>query len=788
MNIYILTSWFKALVFLLPLFWSGLVLTRRGLGIKRAEVVFPAAFILGITSYIFLLNAVSFIIRPSLSLAVSYVLLVFLALAVSLKVRAQKIDFPENTSHFFWFISLFFWAVFLFVFIGQMASFGGDTTLYYSIAKTFARGNFPIVSPWQPDLSVGYHYGASIFLGAFNWFTNLPFEFLHRLTAFFLLLSLSQLLIWLWRRHHNFFVFVLYQLLPIVFLITIGTFMLVRPVFPLDFPAIKGFNDFISWAINLPSVHISFETWGAAVNLGLTVYFLHQFSGLAMFGLGLILALYPPAKKRGFNLGLLLVILSSLALTNESIFLPTAFCLATAIFLREVFSGTLKKNFLLLTLIAFLTAATVVAQGGVISDVILRKDSHLEKSIYFFPQKEDIPGDFKAYHWRQQNFKLFPVKDEWKPLQYYHIGFKWLYLASALMLIGLFLKKDKSHSVLFAALLVAALVSSFAYNFIVPKFKVADGNRLMGLAYQFLGLAITFFFVWLVEGLWKEKKKASFIFALFLTAWIFSFSMLQPIAELGRTNSGINKLLPERRLVSPTIQWLKENVPYNARVLYLDVIAPFSPKSSEVMIDSGVFTPSFTPQYRAYTTGGGPEFLDLVYTLNPSGMNFFGTSYLVVDSEFYKNLAMERKKDLQNPNFFALVFETKNSGWERIYSVKEGYLKEGKELGGTFEELKEIIPVGSKFLIGEWKDVSPWNQLRKSVIFALKDKKPVFVWGPGVYLNVLTWIDWGPPGDDEVFDFYVLSEDTNPESVCDCKTHLVWKGINDNIKVWKVLR
>ncbi len=784
-NYFAVEAWIRSIAFLIPISWFGIVIIRRAVKTGRIEVLLPAGVILGVTFYTFLLNGLSYLVKPPVSIWLSYLVLIAISVLVSLRFRVHTLDFPKKGELIVSTISLALWGFFLFVFIGKKTDFGGDVDIYYSIAKTFARGNFPIMSPWQPDLTVGYHYGASIFLGAFNWFTGLSFDFLHRILAFILILSSSQILIFFKKRHENLASWTLYQLIPVTFFILVGTFMIVTPVFPVKLPEASSLREVLLWASNLPSVHISFETWGAAVTLGLAVYFLHQFTALAILVL-LIFISVSSGKGRGwFNWALVIIVLSVLALTNESVFLPAVFMTAAMLFLEEVFCGITKRKLISLSIAGILVLMIVLLQGGIITETIFNKNVRLEESMVFFPKKENIVGNFQSYHSYQQSSKNFPIKEEWKPLKYYHVGLKQLYFFSLICAVLLLYKKNKEGLILFIGLFAGSVAATLAYNFIVPKFKIADGNRLMSLGYQLIGIAFAFWSVWLVEEYRFKKHKLIFSAILLVVIWMFSFSALQPFAELIGHRSSTNNLLPSRETIPETTKWIIHNIPRGARFLSIDEFTPYSPRTVDMMTKVGVFSPSFSQKYRAYTLEGSPEYIDLAYTLNPSFMEKFKISHVLIDSEGFKNLPSIRKKDLLNPVFFTLVYDSDGKNWEKIFSVNEEYIKNGDDLGGTFKELDEQIPDGSSVYIDDWEDTLIWSQHRKSVIFALKDKKPMYVWGPGVYLNVLADIYGRPPQEGEKFEYLVLFKDTKAEEICTCRARLIWSGIGSNVNLWK---
>lgn len=731
-----------------------------------------------------MLNALSYIIQGELGIYISYVLICLLAITISIYFPTKKLSLLSKKELLLFLISSLTWGAFLFWTVGHTI-FGGDISIYYSIARTFARGNFPIASPWQPDLSVKYHYGASILLGSLGQLTSLNYEFLHVAIAFFLLLSISQILVYLYKRHNSLLSLVFYQLLPVVALVTFGSFMVTWPIFPLKLPEIESINDFVKWGRDLPSAHISFESYAAVISIGLIVYFLFHSVALGIFFWITTMVTYPNYKNNIFYFYIFLFIgLASLALSNESLFIPSLTACGVIMAIKEFRRGSLRRIAKIM-LLGVLFILIVVFQGGVISDGLLLEE---EKSILVFPKQSDTRHLFKSYHQTQQSSKLFPPLEEWKPLRWYHLGFVPLYGISLIGFLYVFGKVDSKKLTIFLFFLISAIASSAAYNFIVPKYLMANGNRLMSIAYQMLGISTIFFIIWYLESLIKKNKIKLLLVVLFILAWIILPSTLVPLLQLSRTRFGENKLThPKPVMLTGYLKWLAEETDASDRVLNLDSIAPFSNRNSHTLDLAGVLTPVFDLKHRAYTIDASPEHIDLVQTLNPELIELFKIDYLVIDSEYFENMPENRKKELVNREYFTLEYnESRGKEWTRIYKVNSSYLESTESLGGTFSELVSLIPSKSRVFIDDYQNVHPFNQYRKAIIFALREYEPYLVWGPGAYLNVENDLVTYTPDKAERFDYLVLFKDTNPNSICQCDAKEIWRGLNNNIVLWKV--
>ena len=55
----------------------------------------------------------------------------------------------------------------------------------------------------------------------------------------------------------------------------------------------------------------------------------------------------------------------------------------------------------------------------------------------------------------------------------------------------------------------------------------------------------------------------------------------------------------------------------------------------------------------------------------------------------------------------------------------------------------------------------------------------------GVYLNVEAYINQKNPQKDIKYDFLILGEKTKPQDACNCNANLIWKGLKDEVYLWR---
>ena len=772
-----LLFWLLLLLFLIPIVITGIIILRKTSLIDRYELLIPTGSIFGIALFTFFINLFSFIEAGIPAIFIAFIAVIVLGtLTYKATIKTSSISFPTGKSLLLYLSSVLIWAIFIY-WKGNNALIGSDTNLYYAIAHTFLKGNFPPLAPWQPDVPLSYHLGASQLLAAFYLFTNLSFEFLHVFLSCFFILLCSQFIIWIWQRHKTVSSFIIGNLFAVIILISFGFFKLIIPILPIQFPQISNFRDLFLWIRGLPTVNESIEVYGGAINLDALIYFIFHSFGLALT-LSLIAITFFQRKDKPYLSWVVLGVgLASLALINESIFV----FLAPAIFLAQILLGIInrdiKKNMKAAILVLITTLLIIIFQGGVITNTIF-SNPNVEKSILVFPSPTDSKEDFINYHYFQEVSKLLSARDQWLPFRWFSIGTELLILIPILLISFIENKREKLFILVF---FISGLFSLVAYNFIVPKFLAANGNRLLGFAFVFLSLATSFSIQFLVN---KFKNLTRFVLTGALVILIVIPTVLPPLVLLSKNRFSEKKLVPREQPKTEGIKWLESNLTFNERVAVLDIRTPHPSGQARVMVHSGVFAPLFQGGFKAYTIEASPEYFDIAISLSPTALKALKISTLLVDSFYFETLPDIRKKQLVNEKYFRKVFEnSKNQEWEKVYRIEDRYFLEGREIDKTFFELKDVLPSSGKIYIDNEENFNP-EFLRRAIIFSLRNRDIYYLPQSGVYLNVETNINSHPPLKDGNYDYLVLGN-THPQQICRCSTKLIWQGLGDRVFIWE---
>src|SRR3990167_9242849 len=124
--------WFFLLLLVIPICLSGVIIFKSISSLKRAELLFPAGAILGLSIFVFIINSLGFIFKGGAGIIISYILQILLTL-IFLRIKTEKIDYPKKKALFFWVASIILWGGFIY-WKASHALIGSDTNIYYSVA------------------------------------------------------------------------------------------------------------------------------------------------------------------------------------------------------------------------------------------------------------------------------------------------------------------------------------------------------------------------------------------------------------------------------------------------------------------------------------------------------------------------------------------------------------------------------------------------------------------------------------------------------------------------------
>lgn len=770
-NPYPALNFIKLLIILTPCVVAGIIILKRITKNLNLPLLIPGGIILGLTLFTFLLNLVFNVSPGKPGIWISYILIVLLS---GFLLSTVKWSFPPLNKKIlaFCLMTFIFWLG-LVTWKANFALIGGDTRSYYAIAGSFINGNFPSVTSWQPDVELAYHTGALELLGALNYLTNISFLSLHLVLSVVFIVCSIQILIWIICTEFSITKFIIGNISAFIAFVGFGFLKIIYPVFPIKPPSLTSINDLVIWLRNLPSARESIELYGVSFNLDSLIYILFQNYGLAI--LFCILVILLNFKKSFFSLLVLLITLTTLALVNESIFVPAL--IPTFLWIIFIFSKKLWSKSSFSVILAFLiTGIFILFQGGLITANLLSKDK-TPSSIEIFPASPYA----RDYLINSQKSRLLETKDSWLPFGWVNVGID---LQVVIILFLLILSKPEKKLRDFCLLLFGFSIGAIlTYNLIIPKYVLSNSNRILVLAYQFLSIIIVC--LALTWALKIKSAKIKFATIIILSLIVILPSIIPSLAWMSTTRFGPGKLTFAAVEKTGVEKWLEKNTLPSDRFAILDVNSPHPSGAAKLMAITGIKTPLFIGGFKTYTIEPGPEYTDIVYSLNPDSLRKLKINKLIIDSKSFASLPEIRKTQLQNTKFFNLLFnEDDKNEWTRIYEIKNDYFQSGRNLDGTFESLSKIAPADGRYFIDSEKNFNP-DYLRRPLIFTLRNRDLYFKVESGVYQHTEIPINQKDPVPGMNYDYLVLSDKTDPKSLCKCQPKLIWKYLNGKIMLWK---
>lgn len=761
---------------------AGFVVVRTIIKEQDSFILLPVSQIIGVTSYIFLLNVISKIVQGKTGIIISTVTLIAFTIFIYLKYKSDwvKLNPLRGKSKL-----LFFFIIFVILILSSLKMFtmlpAADATMQWAYAASFARGNYPLMTPWQPDLAPNYHLGAYFFEGALFSLTGSLFVLIHTIFNIFLLFSGSLLVIFLlWKRGPFAKPWSIFAVL--LFFIAYGVIIVAFPNFSQTQPI--GLSELRE------AIPAKGEAEASLVNLN-ALSFLPARSLSLSIALVILYFIKTPFRKNFLKILTLSLLLSITALIEESMFIPLMLVLIS-IFIISLFSLIPKIAYVAnyrksLLMIIILTATIVISQGGFITDNLFR----VKRETAAFR----ILNPFSDYFYAQRvklSMKLFtdlPIKSNLPvPFSGWLIPSPlWFIL---ILLIYSYIKKDSLTGCI-------ALFSIIAFAlFLGTEYKYCSGCSIR--IHSFGNIALGFGIFYIIIDLLKNSSRKTNLIALFL----FAIFVLIPsiTADVLYQNQLINKGLQDKLATiilsnndpSPKnaiAKWAKDNIPANERIIVVDTEFP-SPAGSLGFQFYGLHT-ILGPQYiRVNRQEPGVEFFDLALTLNPSLFAKTNTKYVYIESDSiaYKQLPQIRKDDLNNSNFFKVLrfIENNNSSYRllRVLPLYSDAKLGGKEINeGRLDQLGSLIPGDASVYLSDYgsppKFLNFWYRMPFAYYLGDGNHDLVMNIPQTTYQVIEMVLKRRMVKEGAIYDYYILSSTEKP----DFQAKLIWSNIFAS--VWK---
>jgi hypothetical protein len=751
-----LKIFFENIQFILPVAIVFLAVTFVGVSIiltileeRRWDIIFPAGIATGIFGLILLLGNLSYFLKGRIGIAVIF--LMYLLLGIFLFKKVSK-SLPKISLNYYYKRTIFIYLLFLafMMFLAGANIYGGDVIAYWGFATSFANGNYPLRSLWQPDILANHHQGTYMFEGAVQALTGVDMLLIHTMYAALVILA-GFFLLWGFIRKISKRDFI--SLLPsLVAYFSFGAIFLALPTFLRSYfvPEVEHVID------HLPLLIDAKDRLGGTSTLPLFIYINHRAAAFLGFLL-IFVIIVSKIKVKEFFKPIIVAALSVAVISSDEIFLPAIVFLVLAWFLKQIFTkGQWRQSF------------TGFLIGGVVAAVLFFSVGNALRDSILTPPKEDsrfqLVLNSESLSKRQGGLKnaiLRPKSEE---------RFFWILPDArliALLAVLVYLVSKNNWSLL---LLSSTLGTFIAYFVVDHTYYPNNNDRFLHLIYQQLGLVLASSLVFLLinkNKVVKSLAKVGIIVLLvpsvvFASIFLFKYAKQPYYPNLKGT-------LPDYKV----LKWAQANIP-DKRLFFIDGYLrdqPYSYLTLNGIQNYGLFVPISPADVKVHTPDYGVEAIDVINTLNPTPMKKLKIEYLFVVHTLESFYPKQRQLDLNTDRYFSRVYQDQLG---ILYKVNEDFFNEAEDLTSSIEGLSGIIRNGDIYI-----DYPPRmeSNVRAVMTLALKDKGALYTeWRHGTFNLIETKIELSAPIPNKKYNYLILGPNTNPEEICGCDSYQkIWE-------------
>lgn len=731
--------------------------------LKAWFVLLPASGLLGIFGFIFFLGCLSYLFKGPGGILIILILYILFGLSLFIKFKPvlPKIKFSKN--NFFWIlVSLTFLVVFFL--IAGVNIYGGDVIAYWGFATSFANGNYPVMSPWQPDLLAAHHQGAFLYQGAVHSLIWVNMKLIHSLFAFFVV-SCGFFFLWGWMREElkNTLAGLI---LAMMFFFSFSALFLVLPLNTQNL-----FNpEAVREITGLPKFIDAKNRLGGSSNINEIFYLNHRAAAIGGLMLFLFLVLKPinPADKWKFPL---LAILTITVMSTDEVVLPSMGCVGLYFFINQMINAN-GKNRRQVIFFAILSGILFIALFFLIGNAL--RDSFLIPA--------EVPRFYLVFTLDSIFFRLKELNNAVLTLPSYKILFYMpsLFLTGLMAVLFAFKMKNPVNTIL----LISAIGSLVAFLLVEHTFYPGNQGRFLHLLYL---LVITSFLFGLIN-LFFTNRGMNKIFVGIIIFCLCSVSLLSStllvLNQIKSTNyPNYESKLPEYQ---PVFSWMQQHAPQK-RIFFLDGYlkgVSYSHLSIVGIQDYGMFVPVSPAHIKVHTPDFGVEALDLILTLNPRDMSALKVEYLYLQNDQFVNLTSERRQNLNNSDFFRKIY---HDNFGALYEVLPDYLNSGRN--DDYVGISGLVnQIGNNKKI--YLDYPPGIEMgvRQVLWLSLKKNNQIYTfWSSGIFNYIETPMTIYRPSEKVEYDYVIVDSKMDPLTVCNCLEYMpIWRM--SGVAVYKVIK
>jgi hypothetical protein len=720
--------------------------------IKTAKLYFliPAAVIVGILTNILFLALFSYWLKGPIGILLINGIYVISSLFLIVKRPALlHIDYPKLSLSTFIIAGL--WSCFLLFlfFTAGNNTYGGDVIAYWGFATSFANGNYPLRSPWQPDLLATHHQGGYLYEGAIFALTNVNIGFIHSL---FSVLVIAGGFFLLWGIIRLKTQFKIWSIIPaIIFYISFGAIFVPIP-------------ERLATFISNDTVIQKNEGWpiftdvknrlGGSSNLNEIFYINHRAAAFA--GMFLIFCLLTIEWRISDRWKLVVITcLLVVVISIDEVVLPSLLLGGGWWWLWQLKLTSKKKSFFISSVIAALVSVCLFfGIGSALRDSLLTPSIEaprfqvvfdIESFLLRFKEMSGVWLLWKEYYFYQPNLIAYFVVALVLVLYLRQLELSMYFMASVGSLLGLLL--------------------------IEHTYYPGNQGRFLHLIYLILSLII-------IEAalfLFKLNIKAKLLGSLL----IFCFSISVITTGIYLLYQAKSDNYPNLKGTMPTIaalHWFRQNHP-NDRVIFIDGFLNNS-QDSYLNINAiqyfGLKVPLSPAKVKVHTPDIGVEATDLITTLNPQDFTELNTYYLFIKHDQMSALPHKRQIDLLNTQFFMPIYEDSDGIY---YHVLPDFIRYGQSISaGSIRKISDVIPPNTDVFLDDPYNIN--SALRAVLWLRLKDSNSVYTeWRSGIFNYIETkMVFYDPLKRTAPYQYLIVGPKIDPLTKCNCsKVEMVWQ-------------
>ncbi len=739
----------------------GMIFFRFLVDCKKLTIIIPGGMVLGSSLLILYLGILSYFFKGQLGIWIIFLIFLTSAIFIYRKHKSELVveRLKINTKNIVIGLLVFVVSSIFFIRSGN-AIWGGDAITYWGFATSFARGNYPMILPWQPQFLTVHHQGAFLFEGAVHALSGVDIRVVHFIFAAFIILG-GFLLLWGYvsDKTKKPILSIIPSLLGYVafggiFIILAKNMVSSVPQLTIpDLPVISNFKDALG---ALTSVSGLYYLIPRTVNLAIII---------------LIFILIAEKIKRGIVLKLLAVsTLSVVTLSvDESMF--AAIILPIIAWIAFDFVKSKEKILymkgLVISGIVFICLFWIV--GNPIRDSILTPS--LEAPRFKIVDIQTAKDQGRAGFLQS----IFVTSQNYPNIVWYLPDFR-LLLGTSLLLVII------SGNIFLTLFLLAAIGSTTLYFFVDHTFWPGNYARFLLMGYQFIGFLVGGSIIFLLGSKSKIRRILSIALLIIIIPTCVSSvrSVTRSIISSDNHYPNFSPLTTRHKV----LDWISNNLPYNSKIFFIDGFlrdANYSDLTLQGIQGYGLYIPISSVNYKMHTAEYGVEAIDLITTLDPQSLRSLKIDYLYIKSNVLSNFSLQRQKDISNVSFFKPVY-TDEAG--TLYEVLQSYNATGNE--NTIKSLSQLILPSSSIFIDSVPSINFY--VRAAMILGLEDSGDLYsIWGSGHYNYVEKFLTINDISKAGKYDYLVLGPKTNPLSVCKCSSvKKIWQ--NETAQAYKVLK